>query len=555
MQTTDFAKLADLLFPAPLPAPQEWEERFPPRDLPEGARVTRFAPSPTGHMHLGNLFSAFMSERTAHATGGRFLVRIEDTDRKREVADGVAAILQDLAGFGFTVDEGVVAADRQTGDYGPYFQRARKAIYHTYARELVLAGLAYPCFCSEGELAALRARQEEQKITPGYYGRYAACRTLTLDEIEARLHTGDPYVLRLRSPGREDGRVTLDDLVKGKMELPENVQDVVLLKSDGIPTYHFAHAVDDHFMRVTHVVRGDEWIASAPIHLQLFRVLGFKPPKYAHIAPLMKEENGGKRKLSKRKDPEAAVSYYFEQGYPAASVREYLLTIANSNFEEWRRANPNAPQSDFPFNLKKMSPSGALVDLAKFQDVSKNVIARLSAEEVTEAALQWAKRYRPALYERLSADVAFTRGVFAIDRGGAKPRKDLACFSEVEDYTAYFFAPPREYDWPQNLPPAEAARVLRAYLPVYDEAAEKEGWFAAMRGLCPALDYSPDVKTYKQNPAAYRGHVGDVSTAVRVGVTGRRNTPDLYAIMRLLGGEECRRRLNAALLALSGEAL
>ncbi len=552
MDQQQLTQLSARLFPDPLPTPQQLEARFAPRSLPEGARVTRFAPSPTGHMHLGNLFSSFISERTAHTTGGVFYVRIEDTDQKREVADGVSAILEDLANFGFTVDEGVVSARHEKGDYGPYYQRQRKEIYHVFAKLLLEQGLAYPCFCTAQELEDLRARQEAEKRTPGYYGPYAKWRDADFDSVLARLDAGDPYVLRLRSPGDESRKVVFEDLIKGKIEMPENIQDVVLLKADGIPTYHFAHVVDDHLMRTTHVVRGDEWIASAPIHLQLFKLLGFKPPKYAHIAPLMKEDNGGKRKLSKRKDPEAAVSYYFEQGYPARSVKEYLLTLANSNFEEWRKANPAAPQDAFPFNVKKMSASGALVDLVKFNDVSKNVIAGFSADEITDAVIEWAKTYRPAYYEQLIRDRAFTRGIFAIGRGGAKPRKDLANFAQCEDYTAYFFAAPTAYEWPENVAPADAAAVLRAYQAAFDPAWDSDAWFGALKALCEPLGYCPDVKAYKKDPAGFKGHVGDVSTVVRVALTGRRNTPDLHAIIQLLGPAECEKRVAGAIAALQG---
>ncbi|MBQ6818163.1 MAG: glutamate--tRNA ligase [Clostridia bacterium] len=547
MSQEELLQLTNLLFPKALPTPQQLEEQYPPRNLPEGARVTRYAPSPTGHMHLGNLFSAFISERVAHTTGGVFFVRIEDTDKKREIEDGVSAILQDLASFGFQVDEGVTGVGEETGIYGPFHQRQREEIYHVYARELTLQGLAYPCFCTADELSALRERQEAQKLTPGYYGEFAACRNLTLDEIKAKLDAGLPYVLRLRSPGKEEGKVFFDDMIKGKIEMPENTQDVVLLKSDGIPTYHFAHVVDDHLMRTTHVVRGDEWIASAPIHLQLFKLLGFKPPKYAHIAPLMKEDNGGKRKLSKRKDLEAAVSYYFEQGYPAGSVKEYLLTLANSNFEEWRKVNGDAPQDSFAFNLKKMSSSGALVDLVKFNDVSKNVISRLSAEAVAKAVTDWAGEYDKDFHQKLTRDEEFTKGIFAIDRGGNKPRKDLACWRDAVDYTAYFFDAPTEYDLPENISAADAAAILERYVADYDHDVDKDGWFNGLKAICPDLGYSPDVKAYKKDPDAFKGHVGDVSTVVRLAITGRRNTPDLYAIMQLLGKDECVKRIQNAM--------
>ena len=410
-------------------------------------------------------------------------------------------------------------------------------------------GLAYPCFCTEADLTALRERQEAQSVNKGYYGKWAACRNLTFEAQSQAVEAGRPYTLRLRSPGDESRRITFDDLVKGKIEMPENTQDIVLLKTDGIPTYHFAHAVDDHLMRTTHVVRGDEWIASVPVHLQLFKCCGFKPVKYAHIAPIMKEENGGKRKLSKRKDPEAAVSYYIEQGYPKESVIEYLLTLANSNFEDWRRANKDAPQSDFPFNLKKMSASGALFDLQKLNDVSKNVISLMTADEVYQAATAWAQQYDEVLYRLLTANEAFAKGIFRIDRGTAKPRKDIAKWSEVRDFVTYFYDAlyTPDYTLPDNLTPAAAAEILRAYLNVYDHTDGKDAWFARIKELCAPLGYTPNVKEYKKDPQAFKGHVGDVSTVIRIAVSSRRNTPDLHAIMQLLGEEKVISRMRAAL--------
>ena len=432
-------QLADRMFPDVEHTPEEYEALYPPRALKEGARVTRIAPSPTGYLHLGVLFTATINRLTANASNGLFYFRLEDTDKKREVAGGAEDILKGLADYGVNIDEGFVAPGEIKGDYGPYQQSQRGVIYHAYVKSLVAQGLAYPCFCTPDELSAVRARQEAAKQRTGYYGPYAICRDLSPDEAMARMDEGQPYVVRLRSPGDESRRIKFDDMIKGTIEMPENDQDIVLLKTDGIPTYHFAHAVDDHLMRTTHVIRGDEWIASVPIHLQLFRVLGFKPPKYVHVSPIMKEDGSGKRKLSKRKDPEAAVHYYAEQGYPADSVMEYLLTIANSDFEEWRKRNQDAPRSAFPFNLKKMSASGALFDLNKLHDVSKNVIARMDADAVFARILAWAQEYAPDFYTRLDRDRAFARGIFAIDRGGNKPRKDLAKWSDAPEYAAYFF--------------------------------------------------------------------------------------------------------------------
>lgn len=550
----DYTALAQLLFPEVDSTPESYEDQYPARQLPEGGKVTRYAPSPTGQMHIGNLFSASVSERCAHTSGGVFFLRLEDTDKKREIEGGIAGILRDLKSFGIEPDEGMVAPDQEKGSYGPYQQSKRKEIYHCYAKKLVEEGLAYPCFCSEEQLSALRGKQEEAKQTPGYYGEWAACRSLTLDQIKSFLQEGKPYVLRLRSPGTMEGKVSFVDLVKGKIEMPENTQDIVLLKTDGIPTYHFAHAVDDHLMRTTHVVRGDEWISSVPIHLQLFRVLGWKPPKYAHIAPLMKEEEGGKRKLSKRKDPEAAVAYYAQQGYPAASVMEYLDTLANSNFEEWRRANPDQDRRSFPFQLKKMSQSGALFDLQKLQDVSKNVISRMSAREVYDQALAWAKEYDSELFSRLSGQPEYAVAILSVDRGGKKPRKDLSRWNELKDTISYYYEEPASYELPEQMDLKEAARILAAYAQIYCPGDDKDTWFGRMKELCGPLGYSPDVKAYKKQPDQFKGHVGDVSAVVRAAITGRRNTPDLFAIMNLLGEDRVRERLSRAQKIFEGDA-
>ncbi len=546
-------QLGQVMFPDVTVTPEQLEQQYPERDLKEGARVTRIAPSPTGYLHLGVFFTAMINRLTASATDGLFYFRLEDTDKKREVEGGADDILSGFNTYGLTLDEGFVAPGTVVGNYGPYQQSCRVDIYHVYVKMLVEQGLAYPCFCSEEERLAAREAQEAQKCRTGYYGPFAKCRDISVDDAIARIQNGDPYVVRLRSPGDESRRIAFTDLIKGKIEMPENDEDIVLLKSDGVPTYHFAHAVDDHLMRTTHVIRGDEWISSVPKHLQLFRVLGFKAPKYAHVSPIMKEDNGGKRKLSKRKDPEAAMHFYAQQGYPADSVLEYLLTIANSDFEDWRRANPTAPRSAFPFNLKKMSVSGALFDMNKLNDVSKNVIASMSAETVTAAVLEWAKQYNEEFYAKLSADKAFAEGIFTIDRGGAKPRKDMAKWSDAPDYAAYFFDDGFDSNWelPENIAPADAAAVLTAYKAVYDPAADKQAWFDTLKGLCPALGFCPEVKEYKKNPAAYKGHVGDVSTIVRLAITSRRNTPDLCAIMQLLGIDRVNERIDNAIAKLS----
>lgn len=546
----DFTKLADLLFPEVDKTPEYYEELYKERNLKEGARVTRFAPSPTGYLHIGGLFSGLISKLTADVSDGAFYLRIEDTDKKREVEDGVSGIVKGLRDFGIDIAEGVTGYETESGDYGPYTQSKRAEIYHCVAKKLVIDGLAYPCFCTADEVQAIRDAQEAEGVLPGYYGKYAKCRDLSLEEIEEKVASGVPYVLRLRSPGREDGKIIFDDMIKGKIEMPENIVDVVLLKTDGIPTYHFAHCCDDHFMRTTHVVRGDEWISSVPTHIQLFKSCGFKVPKYAHIAPIMKLDDGNKRKLSKRKDPEAAVEFYSEQGYPKESVLEYLYTLANSNFEDWRRANKDAALSEFPFNLKKMSVSGALFDLVKMNDVSKNVICVKDADWVLERTLKWAEEYDKDFFDLLSADKAKARAILNIDRENPKPRKDIAKWSDVPEYVAYFYNYVADYSvLPENIDKADAVAVLKAYKDVWSAADEKDAWFEKLKGLCEPLGFTPNVKEYKANPDAFKGHVGDVSTIVRVAMTSRTNTPDLCSIMQILGEAEVMNRIDAAIAA------
>ena len=547
---TALEELADLLFLDPLKTSEEYEALYPPRPLPEGARVTRFAPSPTGYLHLGVFFTATIDRLTADASNGIFYFRLEDTDKKREVADGEEDILRGLAAYGLAVDEGIVAPGIVRGDYGPYRQSERRSIYHTYAKKLVLEGLAYPCFCTSETLEKIRLEQKEKKLRTGYYGSYACCRNLAPEEAISRIRSGESYVLRLRAPGDPERRIKFDDLIKGVVEMPENDEDFVLLKSDGIPTYHFAHAVDDHLMRTTHVIRGDEWISSVPKHVQLFQLLGFKIPKYAHVSPILKEDGAGKRKLSKRKDPEAAMHFYTEQGYPVEGVREYLMTVANSDYEEWRKCNPDAPRSSFPFSLKKMSVSGALFDLNKLNDVCKNMIARMDAHTVTGHIRNWAEQYHPAFSRLLEQDPAYAEAVFSIDRGGPKPRKDLAKWSDAPEYAAYFYtAPdPASLVYPEALQKEDIAAILTVYRNIYDPQDDQPAWFARIKSMASSLGFCPEVKEYKKNPGAWKGHAGDVSTVLRIAVTGRRNTPDLCAIMRLLGPEEVKRRLTSAVL-------
>ncbi len=541
-------ELANLLFPNIDKTPDFYEELYPQRNLKEGARVTRLAPSPTGFLHFGNLFTGMVAYKTAKATDGIFYVRVEDTDQKRKIEGAVEVMLEGLSAYGVTPDEGVMVNGTQQGSYGPYVQSERKEIYQTYAKYLVEQGLAYPCFCSAEELEEIRNSQENEDIK-GYYGKYAKCRDLTFEQIKKNIDAGKTWTLRLKSPGDITKKCYFDDMIRGKIEMPENVIDVVLLKTDGIPTYHFAHAIDDHLMRTTHVTRGDEWIASVPLHLQLFRCLGFKAVKYAHVAPIMKEDNGGKRKLSKRKDPEAAVTYYKQQGFPAESVNEYMMTIMNSNFEDWRRMNKDADINAFPFNLKKMSVSGALFDMVKLTDVSKNVISTMPAEKVFELSYEWAKEFDEKLAALYEQDKAYATAVLNIDRGGKKPRKDISKWSDIPEYLSYMYDETytENYELTGNATPKLAIEVLELYKNVFDTEDDKDTWFGRIKDICEPVGCTPNVKEFKQNPDMFKGHVGDVSTIIRVALTGRTNTPDLYFITKLLGRERAYERMNKAL--------
>ncbi len=547
---TESIKMAELLLPDIKGTPEYYEELYPARALAEGARVTRIAPSPTGYLHLGTLFAALVNRITATSTGGIFFTRIEDTDKKREIEGGIADIIEGLDRFGIAIDEGFISGTEQKGIYGPYQQSHRAEIYQCFAKKLISEGLAYPCFCTAEELEATRAIQEQNKIRTGYHGEFAKHRNITVDEAKALIEQGKPYVIRLKSTGSEENRIVFEDGIKGKIEMPENDEDFVLLKSDGIPTYHFAHAVDDHLMHTTHVIRGDEWISSVPKHIQLFKLLGFKVPKYAHVAPIMKLDNGAKRKISKRKDPEAAVRFFAEQGYESENVIEYLMTIAASDFEDWRRANPDASYKTFKFNLKKMSVSGALFDENKLLDVSKNRISRLKSGEVYEKLTAWAKEFDTELYEILIKDEAYTKAMLAIDRDeAAKPRKDLAKWSEAKEYYSYFF---KEYytpclELPENISRTDAVSFLKAYLSVYCENDDKQEWFNRIKNLAPDLGFAAEIKEYKANPEGFKGHAGDLSTVLRIAITGRRNTPDLCSIMQVLGKAETENRISYAI--------
>ena len=547
----DYKDLANLIFPDAKEI-SYYEEKYPERNLPEGAVVTRFAPSPTGFVHIGGLYQALVARTIAEKTGGVFFLRVEDTDQKREVENGVTGIVNSLKDFDMAPDEGMISDTEEIGNYGPYKQSLRKDIYQAYAKYMIEQGKAYPCFCTPEDLDEIRQKQEAAKLRTGYYGVWAKCRNLSVEEMAEKIKAGEPYIIRFKSPGREDRKIKHKDVIKGNVDFPENDQDIVIIKADGLPTYHFAHAVDDHLMHTTHVIRSDEWLSSVPLHLQLFHELGFKAPKYAHISPSMKNDNGGKRKLSKRKDPEAAVSYYKEQGIPADAVKEYLLNIANSTFENWRRANPDKPMEEFDFQLNKMSVSGALFDMVKLLDIGKTVISKMTAEAVYEKALEWAKEYDSEL-EALLQDKEYALKVFGIERGNKKPRKDIAKWSDVKEnidymYDSEFYNKVQEYPYQPAISDKEdISKILDLYIEkYYDENDDKQAWFDKIKALAVEMGYAGEVKEFKANPGMYKAHVGDVSTVLRVALTSRTNTPDMYEIMQVLGKDRIAKRFEVA---------
>ena len=545
-----YKELADLIFPNAKEI-RYYEEKYPERNLEEGAVVTRFAPSPTGFVHIGGLYQALVARTVAKKTNGVFFLRVEDTDQKREVENGVTGIVNSLKDFDMAPDEGMISDTEEIGNYGPYKQSLRKDIYQSYAKYLIEQGKAYPCFATAEELDEMRAKQEAAKVRTGYYGVWAKYRNLSLDEMVEKINAGVPYIIRFKSPGREDRKIKHKDVIKGNVDFPENDQDVVIIKSDGLPTYHFAHAVDDHLMHTTHVIRSDEWLSSVPLHLQLFQALGFKAPKYAHISPIMKNDNGNKRKLSKRKDPEAAVSYYEEIGIPSLAVKEYLLNIANSTFENWRRQNKEASIDEFDFKLNKMSVSGALFDMIKLQDVSKIVISKMSKEEVYEKAYEWAKRHDEELKELLDSK-EYSLKVLGIERGNSKPRKDIAKWSDVKENIIYmydekFLNSQVKYEYQTINDKNDISKILDLYSEkYYNKEDDKQTWFEKIKELAGEMGYAKEVKEFKANPEMYKAHVGDVSTALRIALTGRSNTPDMYEIMKVLGKESIAKRFKKA---------
>ena len=531
----DHKALAELLFPHVTETPEQVEARFPARNLSEGAVVSRMAPSPTGFVHLGNLVQGTISERMSHQSGGVLFLRVEDTDAKREVPGAVEVLINTLEHYSIHFDEGATI-EGDNGCYGPYRQRQRAAIYHVFAKKLVEEGQAYPCFCTEDELTAMREKQEAQKVNFGYYGEFAMWRDRPIEDIQAQLDAGNPWVLRFRSTVSIENQFKFDDLVKGKLTITENDIDHVLLKSDGIPTYHFAHAVDDHLMHTTHVVRGDEWMATLPFHIQLFKALGFKLPKYVHIGPLMKMDGSSKRKLSKRKDPELALTYYKAEGFPIAAVREYIMTILNSNFEDWRRANPDADIDTFKFSPKKLNPAGSLFDYAKLTDVSKNVISKMDAETVYTLLTDWAKEFDPDFGEKLAADASFATSILAIGRGGKKPRKDLAVWKDAKDYMGFFYDEYLEKPvFAEKFSKETVVTALEKFLEKFDIADDSGVWFEKVKDITNEMGFTTDMKAYKADPSAFPGTVADISTFVRQAVTGKTNSPDLYTVMQILG--------------------
>ncbi len=558
----DYQLLADLLFPNVTETAADVEAKYPPRQLPEGAKVTRFAPSPTGFVHFGGLFPSTIGERLAHQSGGVFYLRIEDTDAKREVDGAAEGLIRTLAHYGICFDEGAVIGENgeicDKGDYGPYRQSLRAAIYHVFAKQLVSEGKAYPVFTTKEELEALNAvdKKAEIKAKDWHEDQSAQreamlkAREITLDEVKENLAAGNPFVLRLLADGDPEKKTPFTDLIKGKLEIPENDEDFVLLKSDGIPTYHFAHAVDDHLMGTTHVIRGEEWLPSLAKHIMLFRYLGFRLPKYMHIAQIMRlDENGNKKKLSKR-DMGANMDDYSRMGYAPDCVCEYIMTLLNSNYEEWHMQNADKPYTDFPFNIKKMSSSGCLFDFNKLNDVSKNVISRMSAKEVTEQVTAWAKEYDPDFGAKLEKDPAFTEAIFAIGRGGKKPRKDLATWADAKPYIGFFFDYKQEDAYPEQFDRADIKSALQKFLDAYRHDDDMNAWFEGIKTIAREIGYADDMKAYKADPSAFRGNIADVSMFLRVAVTGKLNAPDLYTVMQILGENETRARIDATIHAL-----
>ena len=544
---------ADFLLPNVKHTWEEYEAMYPERNLPEGAIVTRYAPSPTGLPHMGNLFQNFMSMVFANQTNGVFFLRIEDTDTSRTVENGIEKILDAIRPFGINFTEGAISETEYKGEYGPYIQTQREDIYKAYAKKLIEEEKAYASFLSKEELEEIRLKQSANKERLGIYGRYAKDRNLSKEETIERINNGESYIIRIKSPGSFFNKVRFNDLIKGTIEMPENDIDEVIIKSDGLPTYHFAHVIDDHLMKTTHVIRGDEWISSVPKHLQLFEMLGFEPVKYAHLAPLTKNDNGTVRKLSKRLDPEATLAFYPENGIPTEAIMLYLATITNSNFEGWLDQNPNGKISDFKFDFKKCSSSaGTLYDLPKLYNISKNYISRLTKDEVYDAALDYAKNYDEELKDILEKYPDYSKEIFNIEREQKKPRKDYEKYSDVKGQIWYMYDELFEkyrddagYDFGSITDKDEIRNIINTYIDkYYNDNDDKETWFSNIQKLCDELGYASNMKDYKENPDNYKGNVADVSTVIRVSLTTRSMTPDLYELLKLIGKEKIKERFN-----------
>ena len=547
-------QLADLIFPNITETIEDLERRYPPRNLPEGAEVTRFAPSPTGFLHTGSLFTSMICHKVANQTNGVFFIRLEDTDTKREIAGSGEQLLEQLHIFGVDPDEGYLG-NSEKGNYGPYIQSKRADIYCVVIKHLLEEGKAYPCFCTTQDLESLRLEQESKKLNPGYYGEFAKCRNLTNEERYERIKNGDKFVIRFRSSGDYHNKIEVSDLVRGKFEIAQNDQDIVIYKSDGLPTYHFAHAVDDHFMRTTTVIRGEEWVASLPIHVELFSALGWKAPRYAHLPVIMKidEETGNKRKLSKRKDREAAVSYFIEDGYLPKALIMYLMTIANSNFEEWILSNHFEGMEDFVFSFKKMSLDGALFDIGKLNFFARELLAKLNKNEITNLALAYAEKYNSALYQVIKNDQNYFTEIMNIDREKANPRKDYEKFSNILEIIGYFYEDGYKAALENGLPfnekfsKEDLVEALSAIKNKLEINEDEQSWFNNLKEIGVELNYAANNKEYKANPELFKGNIGDLAEILRITLTGRKNAPNLYSVMKILGLEESRRRMDCVI--------
>lgn len=541
--------LANLIFPNINKTIEDYEKMYPKRNLPDGAVVTRFAPSPTGFVHMGSLLASFIERKAAKDTNGVFYLRIEDTDQERKVENGIAGITTDLKNFGIDIDEGAISETEEKGSYGPYIQSNRKEIYHAFIKYFIENDMAYPCFCSKEELDDIRNAQEKRKDRIGYYGRYAKCRKIPVSDAYEKIKNGEKYIIRLKSKGDFERKIKVKDAVKGTVSFPENDMDIVIMKQDGLPTYHFAHLVDDYLMRTTHVIRGDEWLSSVPVHVQLFEMLGVKVPTYAHISPIMKEENGTKRKLSKRKDPEAAMSYYHEKGIPTEAVKLYLMTLANTNFEQWWDANKDKTIDDFEFSFNKISKSGGLFDVEKLMNISRNYLSRIKASEFYDMLVSYSREYDNEFYELITKYKDFTIGLLNIEREQKKPRKDYASFSEVKElvwymYDELFDKHDKNYEFTSITDKDEIINIMKTYVEkYYDENDDQSTWFERIKDLSETFGYAKEVKEYKENPNNYKGHVGDVSMVIRVALTTKSMTPNLYDIMKLFGKEKIIKRI------------